>query len=132
LGGNHPWWVTTYPIGDPYDRSDLMRDYNPKNLHTVIGSDVWIGYGATLLGGVQIGDGAVIGARAVVASSVPPYAVVVGNPARIVRYRFEPSEVDVLLRIRWWEWNDEQVKRALPLLASEDVRPFVAKYGAST
>lgn len=75
-----------------------------------IGSDVWIGRNAVLLGNLTIGDGAIIGAFSVVAKDVPPYAVVVGNPATIKRYRFTEYQIEKLLKIQWWSWTDEKVK----------------------
>jgi acetyltransferase-like isoleucine patch superfamily enzyme len=77
---------------------------------TVIGNDVWIGKGATVLAGLTVGDGAVVGTRAVVTKSVPPYAIVVGNPARILRYRFDGETRERLLALRWWEWSDEEIR----------------------
>jgi acetyltransferase-like isoleucine patch superfamily enzyme len=77
---------------------------------TVIGNDVWIGKGATVLTGLTVGDGAVVGTRAVVTKSVAPYAIVVGNPARILRYRFEPEIRERLLALRWWDWADEEIR----------------------
>lgn len=80
----------------------------------VIGNDVWIGYGAIVMRGVTIGDGAVIGANAVVTRDVPPYAVVGGNPARHLGNRFEPDQVAALLRIRWWDWSPETLTARVP------------------
>src|SRR5205085_10757007 len=77
---------------------------------TTIGNDVWIGMGAIVLSGVMVGDGAVIGAGAVVGKSVPPYAVVVGNPAHIIRYRFNSSTRRRLLALGWWDWSDEEIR----------------------
>jgi chloramphenicol O-acetyltransferase type B len=91
---------------------------------TVIGNDVYIGVGAIVLSGVTIGDGAVVGAGAVVARSVPPYAVVVGNPAQIVHYRFESETRNRLLALRWWDWEDRDIEAALPLFTS-DVESFL-------
>lgn len=76
---------------------------------TVIGNDVWIGLGAIILSGVVVGDGAVIGAGAVVSKPVPPYAIVAGNPARIIRYRFDEPIRRRLLAVRWWDWEDPQI-----------------------
>ena len=100
------------------------------SLHGVtIGNDVWIGDGVIVLAPVTIGDGARIGAHAVVAKDVPPYAVVVGNPATVKKYRFDRETVKALLTIRWWEWPDEVIaERAEDL---RDVRVLVAKYGYS-
>jgi acetyltransferase-like isoleucine patch superfamily enzyme len=75
-----------------------------------IGSDVWIGRNAVLLAPVTIGHGAIVGAFAVVAKDVPPYAVVVGNPARVIRYRFDAPTVARLLALRWWDWSDEEIR----------------------
>ena len=90
-----------------------------------IGSDVWIGAEATVLSGVTIGDGAVIGARAVVARDVPPYGIVVGNPARLVRLRFSEDLVGELLAIRWWDFDDARILELLPLLNSSRIEEFV-------
>ncbi len=79
--------------------------------NTEIGSDVWLGYGAHIAGGVHIGHGAVVASRAAVFGDVPPYGVVVGNPARLTRYRFSESIVESLLRNAWWKWPDEVVRR---------------------
>jgi acetyltransferase-like isoleucine patch superfamily enzyme len=91
---------------------------------TMIGNDVWIGFGATILSGVKIGDGAVIGARAVVTSYVPPYAVAAGNPARVIRYRFGSEIQRRLLALRWWEWSDDEI-RALEPQFMGDVELFL-------
>jgi acetyltransferase-like isoleucine patch superfamily enzyme len=76
---------------------------------TVIGNDVWLGLGAIVLSGITVGDGAVIGAGAVVKKSVPPYAVAVGNPAAVIRYRFDSETRQRLLDLEWWNWTDEQI-----------------------
>lgn len=76
----------------------------------VIGSDVWIGRNAVLLGDITIGDGAIIGAHAVVAKDIPPFAVVVGNPVVIKRYRFTPDQIEKMLKIKWWNWPEEKIK----------------------
>ena len=77
---------------------------------TTLGNDVWVGFGATITGGARVNDGAVVASRSVVFSDVPAFAIVAGNPARILRYRFSPDIVARLLRIRWWDWPDEQVR----------------------
>jgi acetyltransferase-like isoleucine patch superfamily enzyme len=91
---------------------------------TVIGHDVWIGLGATVLSGVLIGHGAIVGAGAVVSKSVPPYAVVVGNPAEVVRYRFAPEIRRRLLALGWWDWDDESI-RSLRAWFVSDVISFL-------
>jgi acetyltransferase-like isoleucine patch superfamily enzyme len=92
-----------------------------------IGSDVWIGRNAVLLGGVNVGHGAIIGAYTVVAKDVPPYAVVVGNPAVVIRYRFDQTTITRLLSIRWWEWSDELIRQRAADLC--DVRSLLAAWG---
>ncbi|MEA4863577.1 MAG: CatB-related O-acetyltransferase [Victivallaceae bacterium] len=81
-----------------------------------IGSDVWIGFEAVILAGVKIGDGAIIGARAVVTRDVPPYTIVGGVPAKPIRKRFPDEAVEKLLKLRWWDWPPEKVKAVLPLI----------------
>lgn len=83
---------------------------------TVIGSDVWIGYEAVIMPGVHIGDGAIVGARAVVTKDVPPYTVVGGVPARPIRQRFDDETVSRLLALRWWDWSEERIRKKLDAL----------------
>jgi acetyltransferase-like isoleucine patch superfamily enzyme len=113
LRGNHRMeTATTYPIGIalPATRfDDVPADGSLRSRPLVIGSDVWIGYGATLLGAVTVGHGAIIGAGAVVATDVPPFAVVIGNPSRVLKMRFPQEIVDSLLAIAWWDWPEAQV-----------------------
>lgn len=128
--GNHPMeWLSTHPfqyqnlvfsVGDEFadreiyeaDAAEADNSRVPKPGRTLIGNDVWVGQGAYIGNGVTVGDGAVIGARSVVVKDVPPYAIVVGTPARIVRYRFSPELVDRLLRVRWWRFAPWQIRSA--------------------
>lgn len=89
-----------------------LKDYPPTLAEEkiIIGNDVWIGRNAVLLGGITIGDGAIIGAFSVVAKDIPPYAIVVGNPAKIIRYRFTEEQIQKLLQIKWWFWDDDKVE----------------------
>ena len=129
-GGNHRIdWVSSFPFRAVLELPDAYRDGHPASAGDIsIGNDVWIGYGATILSGVTIGDGAVVGARTVVASSVRPYAIVVGNPAREVRRRFNDAQVDALLRISWWSWTEATVKEHVPLLNGGAVDAFIARF----
>ena len=88
---------------------------------TVIGNDVWIGREAVIMPGITIGDGAIIGARAQIARDVPPYAVVVGNPGRVVKTRFAPDIVAELLAIAWWDWDADKIARNIAVIASADI-----------
>lgn len=133
LGGNHRAdWVTTYPFPSTWQHAaGHLSGHSQTKGNVVIGNDVWIGRGVTILSGVTIGDGAVIGARAVVAKNVPPYAIVVGNPARIVRYRFSEEIIAQLLSIAWWNWPDEKIVQAMPFLLSNDINAFLNYCGVS-
>ncbi|CAM5455544.1 serine O-acetyltransferase [Thauera mechernichensis] len=93
----------------------------------MIGNDLWIGFGATIVGGVKIGDGAVIGAHAVVTKDVPPYAIVGGNPARLIRMRFDDATVTRLLELKWWQWPEERILQFIPDLLSGDIEGFLSK-----
>ena len=92
----------------------------------VIGNDVWIGANVSILPGVYIGDGAVIAAGAVVTKDVEPYAIVGGVPAKVIRYRFSPKEIYILLKIKWWDWSVEEVERNIELLY--DPVKFIAAF----
>lgn len=126
LGGEHrPDWVTTYPFNEVLPEARHITGHPHSRGDVVIGNDVWIGRGAMILSGVTIGDGAVVGARALVRKDVPPYGIVAGNPAQLVRKRFSDDLVDRLLAVAWWNWPDERIKQAMPLLLSDDITAFL-------
>ncbi len=133
-GGIHPTnWVSTYPFRIMWQMPEAYRDGMPETRgDIVIGSDVWLGTDATVLSGVSIGHGAVLAARSVVTHSVPPYAVVAGCTARVIKYRFEASVVDRLLKIAWWDWNEDKIREAVPLLSNSNVDLFLRQYEATT
>ncbi len=114
--------ITTYPFAvfDP-TTIDAFRDSFTGLPDTTIGHDVWIGHGALVLPGVTIGSGAIIGAGAVVARDVPPYAIVAGNPARMIRHRFSDADIACLLALSWWDWDLNRIRAALPALLAADV-----------
>lgn len=124
LGGNHRTdWITTFPfnVRGPW-RSRARRGGHPWSRGDVtIGNDVWLAEGCTILSGVNIGDGAVVAAHAVVSRDVPPYAIAVGNPARIARLRFEPDDIAHLLDLRWWDWDDSTIMEHLDVLLSPSI-----------
>ncbi len=128
LGGEHRAdWVSTFPFSVLWRKSAGAITGHPATKGDVrIGNDVWIGCEAIILSGVTIGDGAIIGARAVVAGDVAPYAIVAGNPARQIRKRFDDTIIEELLDIRWWDWDDAKIEKFLPLLLHTDIRQFAA------
>jgi chloramphenicol O-acetyltransferase type B len=126
LGGEHRIdWVTTFPFNVLWESAASFTGHPASKGKVVVGNDVWIGAEALILSGVTIGDGAVIGARAVVTKEIPAYAIAVGNPATVVRRRFDADTIEALLRIRWWDWDDARIQRALPLLLSGNVAAFL-------
>jgi virginiamycin A acetyltransferase len=124
-GANHAMGgLSTYPfapIGFGEDASDFTSAGLGSRGDTVIGNDVWIGRDAIIMPGVRIGDGAIVGTAAVVARDLPPYAVAVGNPARVVRRRFDDATVDRLLALAWWNWPPDLIDRAAGALRDSDL-----------
>ena len=131
LGGEHRVdWLTTYPFSVFWAEARHIEGHPRIKGDVVIGNDVWIGTDAMILSGVTIGDGAVIGAGAVVGKDVPPYSIVIGNPGVVVRRRFTEEVIGRLLAIQWWNWDDDRIKKVLPLLLSDDPEPFLAAAAA--
>ena len=132
IGGvRHPTeFVSTSPVflshKDSVKAKFAGHDYLPV-VRTVVGNDVWIGEGAFLKAGITIGDGSVIGMGAVVTKDVAPYSIVGGNPARLIRLRFEQEIVDVLLKMKWWELPDSELQRLGP--AFSDPRAMLRNEG---
>ena len=89
--------------------------------NTVIGNDVWIGQNAVILPGVHVGDGAIIGANSVVGSDVAPYTIVIGNPAKVLRKRFDDELIGLLLKFKWWDKSIEEINSLIPILTSSDL-----------
>jgi virginiamycin A acetyltransferase len=106
-----------FPIFDP----ETLLAYQPDTRDTVVGNDVWLGRGAIVCPGARIGSGAVVGAGAVVRGAVPDYAVVTGNPARIVRMRLAERDIARMLALAWWDWPAERIAAARPALMSGDL-----------
>ena len=128
LGGEHAIdRVTTFPLRMRLQLPGAGEDGIPVPTgDTVIGSDVWLTMRTFVRSGVTIGDGAIVASGAVVINDVPPYAIVGGNPAKVIRYRFTPEQIEALLEIRWWDWPDSLVVEATPLLSGTDVDAFIA------
>ena len=127
-GYNHDYkQVSTYPFEDILIDGGATNHYTKINRYqTIIGNDVWIGRGVTIMGGVRIGNGAVIGANSVVAKDIPPYAIAVGNPAKVVKYRFSEDIINKLQRIKWWYWNRKLIEERLPLMKNPEA--FISQF----
>ena len=115
--------VTTFPV---YTLEGWeMKIPDPAEMpfkgNTVIGNDVWIGQNAVILPGVHVGDGAIIGANSVVGSDVAPYTIVIGNPAKVLRKRFDDELIGLLLKFKWWDKSIEEINSLIPILTSSDL-----------
>lgn len=124
-GANHALaGFSTYPFyifGDGWEHSMPLPEAFPYKGDTVVGNDVWLGYDVMVMPGVVIGDGAIVAAGSVVTNDVPAYTVVGGNPARVIRRRFDDAVIDELLQIRWWDWPAARITQHLPAILSADL-----------
>lgn len=127
---NHSWvynrnLVSTWPFSSKWD-----VDFWPKDAEggkrTQIGNDVWIGSSVNIIWGSDIGDGAIIGGHSTVAGKIPPYAIVVGNPALVKKYRFTESQINELLKIKWWDWDDKKIFDNLRYMM--DIDDFINRF----
>lgn len=121
-GANHMMdCLTAYPFELIDEFKGLSRPFDARTNRgdTVIGNDVWIGQNVTILPGIHIGDGAIIGANAVVGKNIPPYALAVGNPIQIKKFRFDEETINLLLQLKWWNKDIEEIKKLIPLLSSD-------------
>jgi acetyltransferase-like isoleucine patch superfamily enzyme len=120
LGGEHRMdWVTTYPFNvmpETWPAASTISGHPATKGDIVIGNDVWIGQNALILSGVKVGDGAIVGAGAVVSKDIPDFAVVAGNPATVVKYRFSNLEIDQIKKSSWWNWTDEKILESVEKL----------------
>ena len=123
-GANHQMnAVSTFPFYtlEGWNMKPPVMTDMPLKGDTIIGNDAWIGQNATILPGVHIGDGVIIGANSVVGSDIPPYSIAVGNPARIIRQRFDDEMIDLLLRFKWWDKSIEEINALIPILTCSDL-----------
>lgn len=121
-GANHMMdCLTAYPFELIDEFKGLSRPFDARTNRgdTIIGNDVWIGQNVTILPGIHIGDGAIIGANAVVGKNIPPYALAVGNPIQIKKFRFDEETINLLLQFKWWDKDIEEIKELIPLLSSD-------------
>ena len=128
VGGNHRTdWISTYPFAAKFHLPGMPAVApGASRGDVVIGSDVWLGLGCRILSGIEIGHGAVVAASAMVTKSVPPYTVVAGNPAVVVKQRFTNDQIAALLDIAWWDWPLERILAHAPHLCHDDVDGFIA------
>jgi chloramphenicol O-acetyltransferase type B len=129
LGGGHQAsWLSTYPFYTFIPGTEASNPTLTFKHDIAIGNDVWIGAGVTIMPGVTIADGAVIGANALVTKDVGPYEIWGGVPAKFIRKRFPDDTIEKLLEMKWWDWPDEKIVEASPLLTSSDINGLVEFY----
>jgi len=130
--GHRTDWVTTYPFNEfiewyPAGQEKIYGHpviYGPLE----IGSDVWIGQGVTIMGTVKIGSGSVIAAGAVVVKDVEPYSIIGGNPGKLIRKRFSDEDIEFLLKLKWWDKPNEEIKSIMPHLCTNDLSKLKLLY----
>lgn len=129
--GHHNDWISACPLNQfpsLASAQDCKLEQAVSKGSVIIGNDVWIGAEAVILSGVTIGNGVTVGTRAVVSKDVPDYCTVVGNPARIVNKKFTDEEISKLIKIAWWNWNDDKIKQNIPLILSPNISVFIEKF----
>ena len=126
-GGIHPvGFISTYPFRIKFQMESAYQDGMPYSKgDVIIGNDVWIGSGVTILSGVKIGDGAVLAANSLISRDVPNYAVVAGNPAVILKYRFNEQQIEELIKLQWWNWPESEILRNVSFLSSRELDKFI-------
>ncbi len=128
-GANHQMnGFSTYPFsifGNGWEKVEPKSSDLPYKGDTVIGNDVWIGYESLIMPGVQVGDGAIIAAKSVVVNNVLPYTIVGGNPAKLIRQRFDDQVIQSLVDIAWWNWDIEKITRNLEKIVAADIDALV-------
>jgi acetyltransferase-like isoleucine patch superfamily enzyme len=134
LHANHrPDWVTTSsqlwgPVTHEIAQMHMEMGHPSCKGDIIVENDVWIGAKATIMSGVKIGNGSVVGSGSVVTKDVPPYAIVVGNPAVVVKYRFTEEQIQKLLDISWWSWDEEKIRDNAMNMWSSDTEVFIEKH----
>lgn len=120
-------WISSYP----FYYSDIESEAKDGHVlagDTIVGNDVWIGTEAIIMSGVKIGDGAVIGTRALVTKDVEPYTIVGGSPAKPIKKRFSECEIEMLLELKWWDWSIEKIKANAEFLTTDDIVALYSKF----
>jgi len=128
LGGNHrPDWITTYPFSVFFKEALHIPGQPTTKGDVIIGNDVWIGEGATIMSGITIGNGSVIASKSVVTKNVPPYAIVGGNPAKIIKYRFDDETIAKIQATQWWNWKIDKILSNADLMLNDNPNLFIAQ-----
>lgn len=126
LGGGHRTdWVTTYPFPAFHLSASHIQNYSTSKGNVAIGNDVWLCANCIILSGITIGDGAVIANGAIVTKDVPAYAIVGGNPAKLIRWRFDETTRNELLASAWWNWPEQEILHVVDKLCSENIQDFL-------
>ena len=129
LGGNHRSdRITTYPFGHLHKNvfSSVDGSGHPCTKgNVVIGHDVWIGDNVTIMSGVTVGSGAILANNSHIVKNVEPYSITGGNPAKLIKYRFTTEQIEELLRIQWWHWDDAKINKYAPLLCDTNIDAFI-------
>lgn len=129
LGFHHNTnFLTTYPLNVMFDQLKHITGHPVSKGDIIIGNDVWIGEGSIIMGGITIGDGAVIGAGSIVTKNVQPYSIVAGNPAKEIRKRLAPLQIESMIQIAWWNWPDQKIIENAELLMNENKLLFINKH----
>jgi len=135
LGGNHRYdWVTTYPFGCMHQ--NIFNKFNGEGNHktngdVIIGNDVWIGDNVTIMSGVHIGDGSVIANNSHIVKNCEPYSLIGGNPGKLIKFRFSQEQIQYLLDIKWWNWDDVKINENANLLCNINIDNFIHKHKKS-
>jgi chloramphenicol O-acetyltransferase type B len=121
--GHRHNWISSFPFFYMPEVESFSRSIDGfENAgDTLVGNDVWIGSEAMIMPGVKIGDGAVIGSRALITKDVAPYTIVGGNPARTIKTRFSEEHIKMLLEIKWWDWDEKKLSNAISIICSENI-----------
>lgn len=128
--GHRHEWISSFPFAYMFEVPEFHGASNGYLAagDTVIGNDVWIGAEAMIMPGITVGDGAVIGSRALVTKDVEPYSIIGGSPAKEIRKRFSSEEIEMLLEMKWWDWKLKDLKEVMPLMCRSDIKALYAYY----
>jgi virginiamycin A acetyltransferase len=134
LHANHrPDWITTSsqlwgPVTPEIADMHMKMGHPACKGDIIVGNDVWIGAKSTIMSGVKIGDGSIIGAGSTVTKDVPPYSIVAGNPAKFIKFRFTEEQIESLLQISWWDWTEDRIKSEAMTMWSDNINEFIEQH----